>query len=1145
MKAIDFVVRTGMGAVQRGQVAADETVTRVSVSSGTEVSLNVRQIDLQSFARVGNNLEVVLVDGRVVLIENYFSGGDDAPRLFISADGYLNEVTLVQGQGDLLLAQYGPTEQWGKWSPSEDLIFVDESRVVSAETYSDDEVSMLGAGLLGGGGLGLLGGAAVLGGTAILGGGGGGGGEGPIIPTVNEKDPIIVGGKTDPKIVITGTGEPGSDVDVTIGDQTVSTEVDEDGNWKVEFEGDTFPEDGEHDVDVHVVSPDGDDYDLDGPSVTIDTTPPDLDFTDGTVSVNDITNAVDHQDGVELAGTGEAGASLVITVGGQSYETSVGQDGTWSIVIDATALPAGEYDAEVKVVATDGHENSATYTDTIRIDTEIAVALDSGLAGGDDMVNAAEQAQAIVLTGTADAGSAVSVEVAGQTLPATVDADGNWSVTLAPGTLQPGEYAAEIKVTATDAAGNSETVTGSLDVDTLALVSISSTAVEVDGVINAAERADGVTLTGTTQPGSSVQVTFGSTTLAATVDASGNWSVDFPAGAIPQGETQATVTAVATDAAGNTASTQTTIDIDTLVRDLAIDGGLGGADGVVNAAEAAAGLTVTGQVEPGSTVVVQMGSASVTATVAADGSWTASFAAGQIPSGEYTATLTATATDAAGNVDSRSTSVRVDTDAGSLTLSQAPIEGDNVVNYEESLDGVIVRGTSDPGAIVEVTLGGVTLTTVTDDNGNWERLFTNAQLPAGDAMNVPIVARKTDAAGNMREVTGSVGFDRVVEDLTVAADKVGGEGTVNAAERAAGVTITGTVEPGSSVVVNLAGVARTATVAADGTWTVTYPAGMVPQGEDTLDLVVNATDRYGNTDSTSSTVQLDTLVNELSQTADPTGGDGTINIAEAAGGITLAGEVEAGSTVMVTVGGIAYEATVNAAGAWTLDLPPEAIPAGADTMNVTIEATDAAGNTDSISQAFALDLTAPHAPDIESYTRNVAGYSAISVALSDDDVAVFEVDHGVPGSQVGGDGIEIGALGIETFSFNPVIADGSHLIVHATDDAGNSSSTYLVLDETSTSVVDLSNPALGAFNIEHIDLQFAEDSQLTLTEADIVALSGNTDTVVVTGGSDDKLTITGASKTTDTVQIEGQTYDVYTMGDTARIVVDEDVQIVI
>ena len=150
-----------------------------------------------------------------------------------------------------------------------------------------------------------------------------------------------------------------------------------------------------------------------------------------------------------------------------------------------------------------------------------------------------------------------------------------------------------------------------------------------------------------------------------------------------------------------------------------------------------------------------------------------------------------------------------------------------------------------------------------------------------------------------------------------------------------------------------------------------------------------------------------------------------------------------------------------------------------------------------------------------------------------------------PVRRLGGAGVDLAPLGVETFSFTPAIADGSHLIVQGRDAAGNLSSTYLVLDEAATSSVDLSHPGLGAFNIENIDLQFAEDSQLSLTEAQIVALSGNTNSLIVTGGIDDTLTIQGAVRTGQTVQINGQDHAVYALGSEASVMVDEDIRVIL
>jgi len=117
------------------------------------------------------------------------------------------------------------------------------------------------------------------------------------------------------------------------------------------------------------------------------------------------------------------------------------------------------------------------------------------------------------------------------------------------------------------------------------------------------------------------------------------------------------------------------------------------------------------------------------------------------------------------------------------------------------------------------------------------------------------------------------------------------------------------------------------------------------------------------------------------------------------------------------------------------------------------------------------------------------------------------------------------------------------LVVTSTDDAGNTSSTYLVLDETSTNTVDAGNGNLSGFQIETIDLRFGDQSQLSLTEDQVLALSDNSDQVVVRGGSDDTVTITGATRTGSTT-MDGEQFDIYTLGDDATVVVDDDINVI-
>ena len=404
MKTIDFVVRGSAGDLQRGTVSADATNQVIVAGAGQEISLNARQSDLASQVRSGDQLIVTLSDGRVLTIDNFFNDSGAANRLFVSADGYLNEVSFIDaGQGNLY-AQYGPTAEWGKWSPSDDLIFLGDNEIAGVPLGGDEQVSMLGAGMLGGGGLlgaGLIaagvGGAALLAGGGKDGGGKGGSGDtGPKAPYVDDADSnsVIGGDDAEETLTVTGGGEPGDTVKVTVGDKVVETVIDDDGKFEAVFEGEDFPEDGVYDATVVVTDPEGGTTDLDGPSFEIDTTPPVLGFTEGTESTGDFFNEVSFEDGVTLTGTGEAGATVEVTIDGEVRSTVVSETGEWSLTWEKGTLEAGEYTTAITAVTTDSYGNSSSYTETLVIDTvnsvsineEVSVTVDGVVTVGDNVI---------------------------------------------------------------------------------------------------------------------------------------------------------------------------------------------------------------------------------------------------------------------------------------------------------------------------------------------------------------------------------------------------------------------------------------------------------------------------------------------------------------------------------------------------------------------------------------------------------------------------------------------------------------------------------------------------------------------------------------------------------------------------------------
>ncbi|SMY09552.1 Ig-like domain-containing protein [Flavimaricola marinus] len=1447
MSAIEFVVRSDAGALNRGFIGGEGVSAPLMAEVGSDISLKLERTQILSYGRRGQALEITLIDGQVIVVENYFSlDGLPQSDLFISTDGLLSEVQLAAGPGDTYFSTYVDSDAIGKWGPDDELYFLDGPAVQLAGVVADD-VGMLDTGFLTG--LPLMP-AALLGAAALaptVAGGSEGTEEEEVLGTVETRpDPVaeILTGTVESGTVvnaedhadgvdIVGTGTPGATVVVTVGEATQETVIGDDGNWGVTFPSDeidtgtyeipvevvvsddgreitleetlsvdteasvTFDEDavgGDGTVNdaeagaevlltgttepgsTVVVSIDGVDYEavVDGESWTVtlgadtladgeyvqnvtvtatdavgNTAVTTGDFTidtetsvgvaTATIGGNGVVNAQEHASGFTVTGTAEAGASVVVTLGDASHTVTATSEGTWSVYFVPSEVPDGTYEATVTAVATDIAGNTATASGTIQIDTEMSVTVDTASVEIDGIVNAAEASDGVSITGTAEAGSAVTVIMGSVTHTTTAAADGTWSVTYAANEIATGTYNATVQVSATDAAGNTATTTGTLTIDTEARVTFDESAVggdgmvdaseagnvvltgtteagstvtvtlngaeysatvtgtnwtltlpagdvpsgeylqdvtvtaidrfgntasttgsyavdtetsvtvdtstvEGDGIVNAVEHSDGVTLTGTAEAGATVQVTMagvtqtvtangrgewsadfaaadvptGETTVdvsvtstdlvgntasasgtieidtitdvtidtstfggdsvvnaverdagitltgtaeagasvavtmagvtqTVTAGANGAWNADFAAADIPTGETTADVTVTSTDAAGNTATATDTVQIDTFVNALDVNSGPVGGDGVINFEEQGQAIELTGVVEPGSTVEVSLAGVAATATVAADGSWSVSYPANAIPGGEYDTDLVVSATDAAGNTADLTQAVRVDTVAGDLTLSPDPIEGDDIVNAVEHSDGVTIYGTATPGLTVTVTLGEASQQVVAAADGTWSTDFASATIPVG-TYDSPISATITDDAGNTKSVTDVV---RIDTELPFTLDApIEGDDVINAAEAEDGVVLSGTVEPGSTVEVTFAGSSRTVTAGADGVWSVSYAAADIPAGESLQDITAVATDIAGNEAVITDQVRVDTIVNTLTVDG-PVEGDDLVNRAEAGDGITLTGTVEVGSTVMVTFEGITRAATVASDGSWNVDFAANEIPGGEYTADVTIDATDAYGNTRSITDSFEVDTTPPEAPLIESYTRSGQGVRALSTSLSDDNITIHSVDSSGQAAELDPVVEENTTFNELDFNFTQPVPNGSHLVMNASDDSGNSTATLFVLEETNTNAVSIvnqgsaSNSGLDGFDIEAIDLQFAEDSVLTLTASDLEALCAHSNSLTIHGGQDDTVNIAGATATGETSEIGGQTYAHYALGDNGgSLIIDETINVI-
>ena len=216
-----------------------------------------------------------------------------------------------------------------------------------------------------------------------------------------------------------------------------------------------------------------------------------------------------------------------------------------------------------------GNTGSVSSSATVTVDTVAPTApsitsITENGAGGINFSEASDGTPVVVnLTGTGAAtNDTLTINWGGQTVNYTLlsgdISDNSATVTVPAGTITTqGNGTFNVTAKLTDVAGNASVNSSptSLMVDTINPAVAITTIEGGNTQINAAEAAGGVQIGGTAEIGSTLTLN-GS---AVTVDGSGNWSTSVATA----GQGPLVVTAVATDAAGNTGTASTTLTVDT------------------------------------------------------------------------------------------------------------------------------------------------------------------------------------------------------------------------------------------------------------------------------------------------------------------------------------------------------------------------------------------------------------------------------------------------------------------------------------------------------------------------------------------------------------------------------------------------------
>ncbi|WP_313050085.1 Ig-like domain-containing protein, partial [Atlantibacter subterraneus] len=560
------------------------------------------------------------------------------------------------------------------------------------------------------------------------------------------------------------------------------------------------------------------------------------------------------------------GDILTLTLNGHTYQTIINADMTWAVTLpgaDLAALADGSQSFTASVTSYCG--NSAQAQGSFTVDTQ-APGILIDILTDDNIINSDEHGWPQPISGSAigaTAGDNITVTVDGHTFYTRVATDGSWEVGVPAEVMQSlagGNHTIVVQVT--DAAGNVNTATHDFSVN-LTAPTLTMNAVAVDDTIDSIEKEQPLTLSGTCSADTmQVTVIISGKSYNAIVNG-GEWSVTLdPAqvNALPSGDLNVFVSA--SSAIGNSTLITHPVHVDDQrVPAISIDPLT--ADNILNAFEVATNQTLSGKTlntSAGDTVTITLNGKTYTTTVDADLRWKITLPSTDLKAlAEGSVTITAQVTAGNGN-DGRATRVvTVDVTAPVVTIDQ--VTADNIINHSEHSAAQVISGTATnavAGTSVTVSLNGKSYLAVTDAAGKWSVGVPAADIALLNEGSATVNVTVTDAAGNAGTASRTVTVD--LTGPTIAVNAVTADNVINASEKSADITLTGTCgTDAASVKITINGKTYDATVTG-GTWSVSIaPADSALLAEGKVTVIAIATDAAGNSTTVTRDVTVDTV----------------------------------------------------------------------------------------------------------------------------------------------------------------------------------------------------------------------------------------------------------------------------------------------
>ncbi|HHC6465482.1 TPA: Ig-like domain-containing protein [Vibrio parahaemolyticus] len=852
---------------------------------------------------------------------------------------------------------------------------------------------------------------------------------------------------------LTGTATPGTKVEIIINEIKHTVTVTSEGTWSLPL---TNLDDDSYHYTIIATDKFGNTSQHSG-SFVIDNQAPETTCslaTDSGIHGDNITNI---QKPI-FTGITEPGSTVSFTINQHTYKTTADEQGRWQITVEHP-LSETTHSYQVSVVDKAGNSIAAPVEGEVTVSTSNSQTISSvnvanGIenTAGDIVTNS----KSPMLQGSAPQNAKVIVTISGNKYEALANEDGQWTLSI-PGPLADNKY--EYSVQVIDKVGNLGAPTnGSFVVDTTAQISIGGVVHPEESLVAAnVTNSSTPTLSGTAEPGATVEVLINGVTYHAQVADNGSWTVEIT-NTLP--DKTHTYIVTTTDKVGNTTEVIGTVTVDTS-KPLVNEAGLSSESETGYVGSNLTNLTrptFTGVTEPNAIVTLKVGDETFTFTAESDGQWSFTLPAGkELQDNNYKYEVTVT--DPAGNqcetVVTGSITVCATPPSADVTLQAATNTGgkDDFVTANKT---PTLCGKTTVGSIVVVTIENKEHLATVDVNGSWS-FVVPTELSEGDHnFTVTVI----DPAGNTNVKHGEIKIDLTNPTLTdvqindiPSVDSNSDHKFDNILTNNLKPIFTGKSEPFATVNLTIGGYLYSATADAEGEWRVEVHRAL-ENAEHSY--ILETIDQAGNKSSMEGSLTVD---NEVTQT--------DIDHALSVGmdKVHLQGVVDSDVvSVKVTIDNTEYNASVKG-DIWSVEIDETLFN---HNDKYTIEVTDAAGNTVVTNGTFDKEI---NTPEVEHHIWFGEDQTQI-IGSSDQDVTEIKV---IVNTQEYIADVENGkwSVNIPQDQFS----EAHSYTITAIDKTGNVSSTTVQIEniESSGSTESTTMTQINQYNDTYHNIEFDSD----------------------------------------------------------------------